>query len=67
MAFPAIGDYNGGVCPSSHPVAIFSVFLEFFYDTAAVQDFNRWVYAMGDRKPSRKLLPSTPFKRLLTL
>ena len=48
MAFPAIGDYNTGVCPESHPTAIFSVFLEFFYDTGAVQDFNRWVYAMGD-------------------
>lgn len=48
MAFPAIGDYNTGVCPESHPVAIFSVFFEFFYDTAAIENFNRWVYAMGD-------------------
>lgn len=48
MAFPAIGDYNTGVCPESHPTAILSVFFEFFYDTAAITDFNRLVYAMGD-------------------
>lgn len=48
MAFPAIGDYNGGVCPKSHPVAIVSVFTEFFYNTRQVKDFNRWVYAEGD-------------------
>ncbi|KAF4595452.1 WSC domain-containing protein [Ophiocordyceps camponoti-floridani] len=48
MAFPAIGDYNTGVCPPSHPIAILSVFLEFFYDTAAIRDFNRWVWSMGD-------------------
>ncbi|PHH90897.1 hypothetical protein CDD83_2316 [Cordyceps sp. RAO-2017] len=48
MAFPAIGDYNTGVCPASHPVALLSVFLEFFYDTGAVRDFGRWVWAMGD-------------------
>ncbi|EFZ02828.1 hypothetical protein MAA_02410 [Metarhizium robertsii ARSEF 23] len=48
MAFPAVGDYNTGVCPQSHPVAILSVFFEFFYNTGAVKDFNRWVWAMGD-------------------
>ncbi|OAA40947.1 hypothetical protein NOR_05529 [Metarhizium rileyi] len=48
MAFPAIGDYNTGVCPQSHPVAILSVFFEFFYNTGAIQHFNRWVWAMGD-------------------
>ncbi|KAG8424071.1 hypothetical protein J3458_000905 [Metarhizium acridum] len=48
MAFPAVGDYNTGVCPQSHPVAILSVFFEFFYNTRAVKDFNRWVWAMGD-------------------
>lgn len=48
MAFPAIGDYNTGVCPASHPVAILSVFFEFFYDTKAITDFNRLVYACGD-------------------
>lgn len=48
MDFPAIGDYNTGVCPSTHPVAIFSVFLEFFYDTSPYQDWQNLVYAMGD-------------------
>ncbi|KEY67800.1 hypothetical protein S7711_04113 [Stachybotrys chartarum IBT 7711] len=48
MAFPAIGEFNTGVCPQSHPVAILSVFYEFFYDTDAIQDFNRLVWAMGD-------------------
>ncbi|CAI6013883.1 hypothetical protein V2G26_003837 [Clonostachys chloroleuca] len=50
VAFPAIGDYNTGVCPPSHPVAIFSVFFEFFYDINAIQDFNRLVWAQGDAK-----------------
>lgn len=50
MAFPAIGDYNGGVCPQSHPHAIVSVFTEFFHNTRQVTagNFNRWVYAEGD-------------------
>ncbi|OBT70619.1 hypothetical protein VF21_10349 [Pseudogymnoascus sp. 05NY08] len=48
MAYPAIGTYDGGVCPESHPKAIFSLFYEFFYDTSAYKDFNKWVYEMGD-------------------
>ena len=48
MAFPAIGDYNTGVCPQSHPTAIYSVFYEFFYDTGSIVNFNQLVYAMGD-------------------
>jgi hypothetical protein len=48
MAFPAIGDYNTGICPSSHPKAIFSLFLEFFYDTSPYPDYENLVYAMGD-------------------
>jgi hypothetical protein len=48
MAYPAIGDYNFGVCPSSHPIAIFSVFYEFFFDTSPYTNFNKFVYAMGD-------------------
>ena len=47
MAFPAIGDYNGGVCPSTHPIAIMQVFYEFFYDTAPYAD-HKFVYANGD-------------------
>lgn len=49
MAYPAIGDYNGGVCPESHPVAIFSVFYEFFFDTSKFPDYQNWVYATGDK------------------
>lgn len=48
MAFPAIGAYNGGVCPSTHPVAIYSVFYEFYYDTSPYTDYANLVYAMGD-------------------
>ncbi|KAF1735720.1 hypothetical protein CRV24_004646 [Beauveria bassiana] len=50
MSFPSIGDYNGGVCPESHPVATVSVFNEFFWNTRQVQGdaFRRWVYANGD-------------------
>lgn len=48
MSFPAIGDYNTGVCPSTHPKAIFSIFLEFFYDTSPYPDYENLVYAMGD-------------------
>ncbi|RQM08045.1 hypothetical protein DH86_00001380 [Scytalidium sp. 3C] len=47
MAFP-VQNYNGGVCPQSHPVAIYSVFYEFFYDTSSFPDYQNWVYAMGD-------------------
>ena len=49
MAFPALGDYNGGVCPPTHPVAIFSIFYEFFYDTGVFADHTRLVYAMADK------------------
>jgi hypothetical protein len=48
MSFPATGQYNSGVCPESHPKAIYSVFYEFYYDTSPFTDFNKWVWAMGD-------------------
>jgi len=48
VAYPAIGDYNGGVCPQSHPVAIFSIFYEFFFDTSSYTDTNRFAFACGD-------------------
>lgn len=48
MAYPAAGEYNKGVCPKSHPVAIYSIFLEFFFNTQPFPDFENWVYAMGD-------------------
>jgi hypothetical protein len=47
MAYPAIGDYNGGVCPESHPVALFSLFYEFFYDTGPYTDL-KFAFANGD-------------------
>ncbi|KAJ0416203.1 hypothetical protein BJY00DRAFT_304305 [Aspergillus carlsbadensis] len=48
MAYPAIGDYNVGVCPESHPVAIFSLFVEFLFNTEPFPDYERWVYATND-------------------
>jgi len=49
MAYPAIGDYNGGVCPKSHPVALFSLFYEFFYDTQPYgNDITHFAFANGD-------------------
>lgn len=48
MAFPAIGDFNGGVCPKSHPVAIIQLFYEFHFDTAKYTDRN-FVFAQGDK------------------
>jgi len=47
MAYPAIGDYNGGVCPQSHPVALFSIFYEFFFDTSKITD-TKFAFANGD-------------------
>lgn len=43
-----LGEYNKGVCPQSHPVAIYAIFLEFFFNTQPFPDFENWVYAMGD-------------------
>lgn len=48
VAYPEKGDYNGGVCPASHPVAIFSLFYEFFFDTSAYTDINRFAFSCGD-------------------
>ncbi|KAI1186541.1 WSC domain-containing protein [Nemania serpens] len=48
MAFTAYGDYNGGVCPQSHPVAIIQLFFEFDYDTTKYTDRN-FVFAQGDK------------------
>ncbi|BCS21423.1 DUF1996 domain-containing protein [Aspergillus puulaauensis] len=49
MAYPEVGDYNKGVCPKSHPVAIFSIFMEFIFNTKPFPDHHNWVYATGDR------------------
>jgi len=48
VSYPAIGDYDGGVCPQSHPVALMSIFYEFFFDTSSYKDFNRFAFACGD-------------------
>lgn len=68
MAFPVTGAYDSGVCPESHPIAIQSVFTEFFYNNRQIapENFNKWVYAQGDGigYGLRKCDPST---RLATL
>jgi len=48
VAYPAKGAYNGGVCPQSHPVAIFSIFYEFFFVTNTINDYNRFAFSCGD-------------------
>ena len=48
MAYPVGGAYDSGSCPQSHPVAIYSLFYEFFYEVSEIKNFNRLVYAMGD-------------------
>jgi len=48
VSYPAIGNFNFGVCPASHPVAIFSVFFEFFFTTNSYPEINRFVFANGD-------------------
>lgn len=49
VAYPAIGDYNGGVCPQSHPVALFSLFYEFFFETGDFgSDISHFAFANGD-------------------
>jgi len=48
VAYPAKGDYNGGVCPKSHPKAIMSLFYEFFFEVSTYSDFNRFAFSCGD-------------------
>jgi len=47
VAYPAIGDYNGGVCPQSHPVALLSIFFEFFFETQSFTG-GKFAFANGD-------------------
>jgi len=48
VAYPAVGDYDGGVCPKSHPVALLiSIFYEFFFDTRNYTDL-KFAFANGD-------------------
>lgn len=48
VAYPAIGDFDGGVCPQSHPVALLSIFYEFFFDTSSYTDVDKFVFSNGD-------------------
>ena len=50
MAYPALGQHKG-VCPSTHPKAIFSIFMEFIFDTSKIANnmqTKNFVYAMND-------------------
>jgi len=47
VAYPAIGNFNGGVCPESHPVALLSIFFEFFFTTGVYAD-SKFAFANGD-------------------
>jgi len=47
VAYP-IADFNFGVCPQSHPVALFSIFYEFFFTTGVYADINKFAFANGD-------------------
>jgi hypothetical protein len=49
VAYPAFGDYNKGVCRESHPVAIFSIFVESVFNTVPFPDYQNLLYATGDR------------------
>jgi hypothetical protein len=47
VAYPQV--YNGGMCPKSHPVAIFSIYLEFTFSTSIFKDdFTHFVFSNGD-------------------
>lgn len=53
MSYPDGNIYNGGNCPSSHPVHTVSIFFELLYDTALFSDQwvdgqNPFVFAQGD-------------------
>ncbi|OXK49584.1 hypothetical protein CDL38_03715, partial [Escherichia coli] len=49
VAYPAIGNYNFGVCPQSHPVALFSLFYEFYFETGVYgDDITHFAFANGD-------------------
>jgi len=47
VSYPGVGNFDGGVCPESHPVAIFSIFYEFFFDTSPYKD-SKFAFANGD-------------------
>ncbi|RYP92802.1 hypothetical protein DL770_001082 [Monosporascus sp. CRB-9-2] len=45
---PRYGDYNSGVCPESHPIAVITIFYGFFFNTSNYSDRN-FVFAQGDK------------------
>lgn len=45
---PQYGNYNGGPCPASHPIALITLFYEFHFDTSPYDDRN-FVFAQGDK------------------
>ncbi|PRP88419.1 hypothetical protein PROFUN_03333 [Planoprotostelium fungivorum] len=47
MAYPS-ADFDGGVCPPSHPIALISIFFEFFFDTSAITDLGNFYLSNGD-------------------
>ncbi|KAF2108326.1 hypothetical protein BDV96DRAFT_652894 [Lophiotrema nucula] len=46
VVYPATGNYDGGTCPSSHPVQLITLFYEVYYDTKGFK--NLWY---GDKQP----------------
>lgn len=46
VVYPKDGNYDGGRCPSSHPVHFVTLFFEVYYDTRGFK--NMWY---GDRQP----------------
>jgi len=47
VAYPSGGAYDSGVCPESHPKALFSIFFEFFFQTTKFTDI-KFAFANGD-------------------
>ncbi|KAF2195177.1 WSC-domain-containing protein [Zopfia rhizophila CBS 207.26] len=53
VSYPKDGNYDGGRCPSSHPVHLVTLFYEVYYDTKAFKsmwysDKQPFVFANGD-------------------
>ncbi|KAF2153926.1 putative WSC domain protein, partial [Myriangium duriaei CBS 260.36] len=48
VVYPESGSYNGGTCPSSHPVQLVSIFFEVIFDTSK---FTFWQGTSGTKQP----------------
>ena len=46
VSYPKDGNYDGGRCPSTHPVHLVTLFYEVYYDTKGFK--NMWY---GDKQP----------------